>query len=89
MILQTAPRAFSKLFGKYGKAMVNQVVSCHLSHGGVNRFEKIKYYYNELLKQELDEKELRLMCKKFSEMVLDKVVNSKEIDGVENFLKKS
>ena len=81
--------AFSKLFEKHGETIVNQIVSHHLAHGGINRIDKIKYYYNELLKVEIDEKELSLMCTNFSNLVLDKVIHAKEIDGADNFLNKS
>jgi HAD superfamily hydrolase (TIGR01549 family) len=81
--------AFSKLFEKYGETIVNQVISYHLANGGINRIDKFKYYYKELLQLQLDEKELSLLCKQFSEIVVDKIIHSKEIEGAEIFLKKN
>ena len=81
--------AFSKLFEKYGETIVNQVISYHLANGGRNRAEKFKYYYEELLRLQLDGKELNLLCKQFSELVVEKIIQSKEIEGAEIFLKKN
>ena len=78
--------AFSILFEKYGEAVVNQVASYHIANGGINRADKFKHYYSEILKLNIDDKELDVLCNNFSNIVVDKIVGAEEIVGVKNFL---
>ena len=35
--------AFAELYSKYGSRIQKKVVNHHLEHGGISRFDKIKY----------------------------------------------
>lgn len=78
-------KAFAKIFEPYGKEVVDKVVEYHLAHGGVSRFEKFKYFYENFLKESLSEVGLKELCDKFSDIVVDQVVSSPWVKGVKEF----
>ena len=78
--------AFSELYSKYGKKIQNKVIKHHLEHGGISRFDKIKYYHNEFLKKKINDDELKLLCDNFSKLVINKVIEAPEINGAGKFL---
>ena len=78
--------AFAELYSKYGKKIQDKVIQHHLQHGGVSRFDKIKYYHNEFLEKKINNDELKLLCDNFSELVINKVIDAPEITGVVKFI---
>jgi phosphoglycolate phosphatase-like HAD superfamily hydrolase len=79
-------QAFGRLFESFGEDIQAQVVQHHLHHGGMNRFDKFRYYYQEFLRQPLAEEEMINLCQRFSQLVVDSVVAAPEIPGVGGFL---
>lgn len=77
--------AFRALFSEYPEK-VNQIVKFHLDNGGMSRFDKFKFIYKNILKKELDKKEFHMLCDRFSELVLEKVLVSPFVKGVKVFL---
>ena len=65
-------QAFRKLFEDYPEH-VNTIVKYHRHHGGVSRYKKITYFYNNILKQPLNDEKLEELGKRFSRLVLDEV----------------
>jgi beta-phosphoglucomutase-like phosphatase (HAD superfamily) len=63
--------AFATLFREFGADIEEKVVAYHLRYGGVSRVEKFRYYYRELLMQPLDDAELKRLCARFSELVVE------------------
>lgn len=86
--VEVKTKAFSKLFLEYGHDIQNKVVEHHRNHGGMSRFDKFRYYYKEFLGESLNEQKLDNICNRFSDIVVDEVVNSPEIPGSKDFLKK-
>lgn len=80
---------FAKLYENYGENVVNKVRHYHLLNPGVSRFEKFAYFHKYFLNKELDQKELNLISDQFSSLVMEKVINSKEIRGAKRFLQNS
>lgn len=78
--------AFAELYSKYGSSIKKKVVNHHLEHGGISRFDKIKYYHDEFLGIKLKKDELKLLCDNFSKLVINKVIKAPEINGSEKFL---
>ena len=78
--------AFAELYSKYGKKIQDKVIQHHLQHGGVSRFDKIKYYHNEFLEKKINNDELKLLCDNFSELDINKVIDAPEITGVVKFI---
>jgi len=79
-------KAFAKLFENYGPEVVQQVVEHHLINGGMSRFEKIKHYYSKFLCEPLSQGGLDMLCDRFSEMVVEQVVNAPWVKGAQSFL---
>lgn len=80
--------AFYKLYEPFGIGIAEKVVEHHLAHGGVSRFEKIKYYHKSFLSIDLSEEEIDKWASDFSRLVLNGVIHAKEINGVTYFLSK-
>ncbi|UCH72440.1 MAG: HAD family hydrolase [Thermoplasmatales archaeon] len=80
--------AFIQLFKPFGDEIVKKVVKHHIEHGGISRYKKIKYYYNEYLKKPISDKEVDDIAQKYSDLVVNKVIISDFVKGVEEFLEK-
>jgi len=80
-------RAFRELFKSY-PYHVNEIVSYHREHGGVSRYKKFAYFYEEILKQPLEEGELEELGDRFSNLVLDEIRKCDFVPGAHEFLKK-
>lgn len=80
--------AFGELYSKYGESKVNAVKLYHEKHGGVSRFEKIKYFNTILLKNIKIEDSEEQFADRFSDIVFRRVVTCNEIDGSGEFIKR-
>lgn len=80
--------AFYKLYLPYGKDIAVKVREHHIANGGVSRFEKIRYYHNNFLTREIEEKEIQEYAAKFSKLALEGVIKSPLVPGVLEFLRK-
>lgn len=80
--------AFKELYKPYGKEVVRKVEEHHLKHGGVSRFEKFKIYHEEFLNQSITQEGIDELALQFSNLVLQKVINSEEVKGAQYFLEK-
>jgi HAD superfamily hydrolase (TIGR01549 family) len=74
-------QAFADMFSQYGPEIEKAVVDYHLANGGVSRYEKFKYYYNNLLNKKIGPRKLQSLGEEFSEMVIEKVLNSEFVPG--------
>ena len=79
-------KAFYKLFENFGDKIQKKVVKHHILNGGMSRYQKILFYYNEYLNTKLSESELIEQCNFFSELVYEDVINSKYVKGFKNFI---
>jgi len=79
-------KAFAGLFEHEGDSIVRRVVAYHIKNAGVSRFEKFRHIYKEMLNRELTEETFDYLCKKFSELVVDEVVNAPYVKGAKEFL---
>lgn len=80
--------AFKEMYLPYGEEIANQVVDYHIKHGGVSRYEKFKYWEKKFFDKDIDEERVDELAKKFSKLVLNKVISSQEVPGVNAFIKK-
>lgn len=79
-------RAFAALYAQYGSEVVKQVVSYHLEHGGVSRFEKFGHFHRTFLGKSLSDEEEAGLGERFSRLVEDEVVTSAYVEGAKEFL---
>ena len=78
--------AFAELYKPYGMKIVNKVVKHHCANGGMSRFEKFKFYHEEFLDIILNDDSVLKLSKKFSNIVVERVIKSNEIPGAYDFL---
>jgi HAD superfamily hydrolase (TIGR01549 family) len=78
--------AFIQLFSVYGSDVIRKVTSYHLQNGGVSRYDKFRYIYREILCLPLGDEEFASLCRRFSALVTNKVVEAPYVDGALEFL---
>lgn len=78
--------AFAELYRSYGEEVVKKVVAHHKANGGISRFEKFKIYHKEYLGQVIDKKKEQNLAEQFSELVMQKVIESPYVPGAYEFL---
>jgi len=96
VILDSIPvktEAFRKLFRDYPAIIVDKFIKFHLENGGISRYEKIKYFFNELLKENISEKKVIEYANLYSEFTKEELADEqyliKEvIDFIRNNYKK-
>lgn len=78
--------AFRELYRPYGEEVMRYVTQHHKEHGGMSRFLKIRHYHKELFDKNLSDDELRLLTDRFSDLVLQKVIEASFIKGAVEFI---
>jgi len=81
-------QAFRALYKNYNKQVIDEIVSYHLTNGGVNRYDKFRYIHNKILGQQLEIAEENKLCNEFSYLVEDLVVAAKWVQGAFEFITK-
>lgn len=79
-------KAFAKMFREYGPEVEKRVVEYHLNNGGVSRFDKFKYYYEEILNKPVNEETIKRLSKQFSNLVVGEILASPFISGAKECL---
>lgn len=80
--------AFYQLYEPFGKEIAEKVVAHHQANGGVSRFEKFKLYHREHLNEILTDQEVQEWADRFSNLVLNKVIESNYILGAPTIFEK-
>lgn len=78
--------AFVGLFDKAGSGVKEFIRTHHFSNGGLSRYEKIPIYMAQAGQEVLPDS-VNALCKRFGEMVVDAVITSKWVPGVERLLR--
>jgi len=78
--------AFAQMFRSYGPEVEQAVVAYHLAHGGMSRFEKFRFYYNDILRMTVSEDELQALGENFSDLVLMKILAAPFVAGASETL---
>jgi phosphoglycolate phosphatase-like HAD superfamily hydrolase len=58
-----------------------------MANGGISRFEKFKHYHKTFLSQDASEREIEMLSKKFSALVMKKIIEAPLVSGIKTFLK--
>ncbi len=81
---------FVELFKEYDSIKVQELEKYHYDNGGISRFEKIKYFFHNILKQPVTEDEVLKHANNFANIIEKKLYNSSNlIDDSVNFIKKN
>ena len=87
--VQAKTDAFVEMFAEYDWDIKNYVKNYHEAHGGISRYEKFKHYYSYLFNRSLKNHELEQLARRFSNAVLDKVVESEYLPGALEMIDKT
>ena len=79
--------AFRKLFEPYGNEILAQVLEHHRLNGGISRIDKIQYSHTHFVGTPLSENELKSWGRRYSDLVVDRVISAPWIRGAEEFFK--
>lgn len=81
--------AFYNLYLPYGNEIAEKVRRHHLDNGGMSRFEKFRHYQTRFLGQPepVDEEIVKDLAARFSELVLEGVIDAPFVPGVEEVLR--
>ena len=77
--------AFREMFKDYPE-YINAIVEYHIRNGGISRYKKFSYIYNNILKLPLDENKLKELGEKFSHLVFQEMLRCPFVNGVQDFL---
>ncbi len=79
---------FKKIFEKYSKKLVEQLLEYHNKNGGLSRYVKIRYFYEKLLNENISDNEVNIIAEKFSNIMRVELINKKYLicDTI-NFIK--
>lgn len=90
VILDSVPvktRAFGRLAEPYGAEARDRFVMYHAAHGGVSRFRKFAWFFDEILNRKITPEESEEWGRKFAEYSLDEVRKCALIPGAEETLR--
>ena len=83
-------QGFVELFKDYSLQHVRALEKYHYSNGGVSRFDKIKYFYEKILKKNITKKKIFNLSDKFAHIINKRIFNKKIlIQESLNFIKKN
>lgn len=91
VILDSVPiktEGFKKLFQNFPNEKVYKLIEYHIQNGGISRYKKIKYFFNELLNKNISEDEILKYAEKYSFITKKELTNPKYlIEDTVNFIK--
>ncbi|EAQ42173.1 HAD family hydrolase [Polaribacter sp. MED152] len=76
---------FEEIFKEYDRLLVDQLLDYHRINGGLSRYVKIRYFFEELLGQSITEEAVLEYANKFSILMKKELTNKKNLikDSVE------
>lgn len=66
---------FRKIFEVFDKELVDKLIVYHEYNGGLSRFHKIKYFYNELLNKDITEEQVQDYANMFTIIMKEQLSN--------------
>jgi len=93
VILNSVPiktGAFRELFKKFSKEKIEKLISYHIENGGVSRYLKIRYFFENILAQTISEENIQQYAKQYSRLTKKELANSKYlIEDTVSFIQKN
>ena len=79
---------FREIFKEFDKQSVDKLIQYHNYNGGLSRFHKIEYFFNEILKQNITQDEILQYADKFTQIMRQSLSDKKYlINDTVNFIK--
>ena len=66
---------FKELFKNYDKTILNNFIEFHYQNGGMSRFDKIKYFYTDLINKNISDEKINSLAKKYGEIIKKSLFN--------------
>lgn len=93
VILDSVPvktEGFRVLFKDYPQDMVEKMIHYHLHNGGISRYKKIRYFFNELLLKDISENDVLNFANKYSDITKEELTKTKYIiEDTVNFVRQN
>lgn len=81
---------FREIFRRYNPTLVEQFIRYHRENGGLSRYIKIRYFFEEILVETIQEDVVLDYASKFSKLMKDKLTNRENlIPSTMQFIKKN
>lgn len=79
---------FSQVLSSFPKDEVEKLLEFHKKNGGLSRYVKFRYFFEEILNEEITDEEVNDWAKKFSAIMMDLLIDdSLLIEETVNFVK--
>lgn len=69
--------AFMEIFRDYPSDIVDVFIEYHIKNGGISRFAKIRYFFENLLKTNIDNETISILANMFSKIVISRLTEPK------------
>ena len=66
---------FEEIFKDYDQELINQLIVFHNENGGLSRYVKIRYFFEEILRKSIKNEEVLDYAKKFSILMRKELIN--------------
>jgi phosphoglycolate phosphatase-like HAD superfamily hydrolase len=70
---------FEEIFKDYDQELINQLIVFHNENGGLSRYVKIRYFFEEILRKPIKNDEVLDYAKKFSILMRRELINPKNL----------
>ncbi len=77
---------FEKLFSDYKQIEIGKLIDYSLKNGGTSRYKRIRYFYEEILKESITDIEINNLAEKYSKIVKKDVINADYVEGALEFI---
>lgn len=83
-------KGFELVMEDYPGDQVDQLMVYHRKNGGLSRYHKFRYFFEEIRKESISEEQIELLAEQFSEVMLENLLNPGLLilDSV-NFIRKN
>jgi len=68
---------FRKIFENFNEDLVEKLLNFHNANGGLSRYVKIRYFYEELLGKSISEEDVKKIANDFSVIMKKELINKK------------
>jgi len=65
-----------------------EIVQFHKDNGGMSRYDKFRYIYNSILKEEITQKKFEELSEKFAAIIFKSVIKANYVPSAHDFLEK-
>lgn len=70
---------FRELFRGHSPEQIDEMIQYHYAHGGVSRFEKIRYFYREILHRDISDEVVKKQADRFAKIIKNKLYDASNL----------